>query len=290
MGIKNFQKFIKYYCPEAIGYIPRYTLVDKRVGIDGNFWIYQIMASLRSSNVQYYNNNGQDITHIYGLYLRINSILRMNIKPVFVFDGKPPCIKMATIRERRIKKQNAHERFLNHNFSTLAERKKLVQNSFRINGEMIEDCKSLLNLMNIPYIQSVEEADSQLAWLSKEKFIEYIISNDFDIAVFGGNNLLPYFKSKNNNFMVVDIEKVKSKLNLTQEDLVKISIVLGNDYTKSIYTGDMKDLIKNMENLDLDNANNKKIIDYYLNPRVDRYQKIYYPEANSIIDIKKFVI
>lgn len=290
MGIKNFQKFIKYYCPEAIGFVPRYTLGNKRVGIDGNFWIYQIMASLRSSNIQYYNNNGQDITHIYGLYLRVNSILRMKIKPVFVFDGKPPNIKMETIRERRLKKQHAYEKFMSQNFSTVAERKRLVQNSFRVNSEMIEDCKSLLNLMNIPYIQSVEEADSQLAWLSKEKFIEYIISNDFDIVVFGGNNLLPFFKSKNSNFMVVDIEKVKSKLNLTQEDLVKISIVLGNDYTKSIYTGDMKDLIKSMKRLDMDNYQNKKIVDYYLNPRVDRFQNISHSETNSFIDINKFVI
>ena len=290
MGIKNFQKFIKYYCPEAIGFVPRYTLSNKRVGIDGNFWIYQIMASLRSSNIQYYNNNGQDITHIYGLYLRVNSILRMNIKPVFVFDGKPPNIKMDTIRERRLKKQHAYEKFMSQNFSTVAERKRLVQNSFRVNGEMIEDCKSLLNLMNIPYIQSVEEADSQLAWLSKEKFIEYIISNDFDIAVFGGNNLLPFFKSKNSNFMVVDIEKVKSKLNLTQEDLVKISIVLGNDYTKSIYTGEMKDLIKSMKGLDMDNCHNRKIVEYYLNPRVDRFQNISHSETNSFIDINKFVI
>ena len=105
MGIKNFYKFVKINCPEAIEYINKKELYNKKIGIDGNFWLYQIMGSMKSNNIKITNNKNLDITHIYGFYLRILSVLKLGIKPLFVFDGKAPKLKYNTINKRILEKE-----------------------------------------------------------------------------------------------------------------------------------------------------------------------------------------
>lgn len=269
MGVKNFQKFINLYCPESIKYICKKDLYGKRVGIDGNFWLYQIMASLKSNDISVFNQRNQNITHIYGLYLRINSILRMNIKPVFVFDGKPPTLKYDSLQQRKQQKLISRKKLEDNSFSNEHQKKKLIQSSFFISQREISDCKLLLHHMNIPYIQSVQESDSQLAWLKKNNYIDFIISNDFDILMFGGNFLLPYFKSSNKYFKLIDFDILKNHLRLSDVDLINISILLGNDYTKTHHTEITVDNVLHfIKSSSLDDVNTKDIINYYQHPLI----------------------
>lgn len=290
MGIKNFYKFIKLNCPEAIEYINKNELYNKKIGIDGNFWLYQIMGSMKSNNIKITNNNNLDITHVYGLYLRILSILKLGIKPLFVFDGKAPKIKNDTINKRIIEKSEAKKRIENDNFISEKEKKRLIQNSFFINKKEIEDCKLLLEKMNIPYIQSLEESDSQLAYLCKKNYIDYVISNDADILIFGAKNIMPFFKSSNNKFSVINKNKIIEKLDFKEDDIIKLGIVLGNDYNS---------LNRNKINLrnikyelnDVDNVKFKELIDYYKNPLIKKYNCKYLEfDINKNINIKKLLV
>ena len=298
MGVKNFRKFIRFFSPESIKSIARTDLEGKTVGIDGNFWLYQIMCSMKSSNVKYFNIYNQDITHIYGFYKRINSLLQLNVKPIFVFDGVPPSLKRDTIMKRLDNKKNSYKRLKNEEFSTMREKKKLVQNSVYITKEIIKDCKILLDSLNIPYIQSVQESDSQLAFLYQNKTIEYIITDDLDIFIFGGNHILPFFKSRNKDFTVIDISTLSEKLKLSRLDLIKISILLGNDYTDTFFRGDLKDFFEyKIQNEKIfEDEKNLEIINYYQN--VDKQVKHISLSRNALknlniynnININRFII
>jgi flap endonuclease-1 len=269
MGVKNFNKFIQMYCPESIKYIHKKNLYGKTVGIDGNFWLYQIMASLKSNNISVYNQNNQDITHIYGLYLRINSILKMNMRPIFVFDGKPPALKYETIQYRKKIKNESKKKLTSDDYTCDQQKKKLIQSSFFLSRREITECKLLLQYMNIPYIQSIQEADSQLAWLKKNNTIDFIVSNDFDILIFGGNHLLPYFKSNNKYFTMIDCDVLKQNLNLSDIDLIKISILLGNDYTHTQYAHiDIHNVLDHINNPLFSQSNSMDIINYFQNPDI----------------------
>lgn len=293
MGIKNFNKFIKVNCPEAIEYITKKDLYKKRIGIDGNFWLYQIMGSMKSNDIRIYNNNNLDITHLYGLYTRILSILRLGIKPLFVFDGKAPELKYDTINQRIKEKFVSKKKIEENNFINEKEKKKLIQNSFFINKKEIEDCKLLLEKMNIPYIQSIEEADSQLAYLCKKNYIDYIISNDTDILIFGSKNILPFFKSSNNEYKIINKETIKKKFHLEDDDLIKLGILLGNDYCifdNNIFSkpcvGNLK---KEIENINFEKF--EKVINYYKFPNVKKYNCNYLDfDIKKNINIKKLLI
>lgn len=291
MGVKNLYKFIKLNCPEAIQYLDKKDLYNKKIGIDGNFWLYQIVGSMKSNNIKIVNNNNLDITHVYGLYIRILSILKLGIKPLFVFDGKAPEIKYETINKRILEKSKAKDKISQNDFINNKEKKKLIQNSFFINKEEIEHCKLLLEKMNIPYIQSIEEADSQLAYLCKNNYIDYTISNDTDILIFGAKNILPFFKSSNTKFKIINKSIIQDKLNLKDDDIVKLAILLGNDYSMSNIKNSLE--INNFKNeLEYIDFNDyEKIINYYKNPIVKKYNCKYldYNNIKEHINIKKLI-
>src|SRR5258708_12308817 len=99
MGIKNINKVLKQYAPEAFFVLPIKELSGKRISIDGNSWIYSNMLIAKEkiinrTDVSLGEPEPNEIRQ--ELFLAaINFItkwLAHDITPVFVFDGKhgPP--------------------------------------------------------------------------------------------------------------------------------------------------------------------------------------------------------
>ncbi|KAI8980218.1 hypothetical protein BD414DRAFT_114366 [Trametes punicea] len=78
------------------------TMEGKSMAIDSSIWIYQFQATMRDKE-----GRGLVNAHVLGFLRRICKILFYGIKPVFVFDGGAPALKMATIAERKKKKSGA---------------------------------------------------------------------------------------------------------------------------------------------------------------------------------------
>lgn len=62
------------------------------MAIDSSIWIYQFQATMRDKE-----GRGLVNAHVVGFLRRICKLLFYGIKPVFVFDGGAPALKMATI-------------------------------------------------------------------------------------------------------------------------------------------------------------------------------------------------
>lgn len=95
-----------------------------------------------------------------------------------------------------------------------------------VHVSLTDKFKQILKLFNIPIINSIEESDSQLAYLQKENFIDSIISDDNDILIYGGEKI---YKNWHKICKKIELKKIKEKY--SQEDLIKMSILLGSDYT-----------------------------------------------------------
>ncbi|KAI0719319.1 hypothetical protein C8T65DRAFT_636320 [Cerioporus squamosus] len=78
------------------------TMEGKSMAIDSSIWIYQFQATMRDKE-----GHGLVNAHVVGFLRRICKLLFYGIKPVFVFDGGAPAMKMATIAERKKKKSGA---------------------------------------------------------------------------------------------------------------------------------------------------------------------------------------
>ncbi|KAI9309591.1 hypothetical protein BJ944DRAFT_172698 [Cunninghamella echinulata] len=76
------------------------SLRNRKLAIDASIWIHQFMRTMRSEDGQVLTNG-----HVLGFFRRICKLLFYNIKPVFVFDGGAPSLKISTIRERRKRRE-----------------------------------------------------------------------------------------------------------------------------------------------------------------------------------------
>ena len=91
MGIKNLRVILNLKCRNAINIRKLSCYAGMKVGIDLSIFLYK-----------YLYNNGD---HIEGLTRLILRLLKNQITPIFVLDGKPPKEKDETLQERREKKE-----------------------------------------------------------------------------------------------------------------------------------------------------------------------------------------
>lgn len=84
------------------------TLSGKVVALDASMAIYQFLIATQSVKpdqvVELKDDNGNHIAHLIGLFHRTIQFLEVGIKPVWVFDGKPPNLKGETLKKRKIDK------------------------------------------------------------------------------------------------------------------------------------------------------------------------------------------
>ena len=81
---------------------------SKIIAIDAYNAIYQFLAIIRGpEGMHLTDRKGRVTSHLTGLMYRNVNFLLMGIKPVYVFDGKPPSMKMAEIERRKKLKKAA---------------------------------------------------------------------------------------------------------------------------------------------------------------------------------------
>merc|ERR1712217_941095 len=81
------------------------------IAIDASMCLYQFLIMIRENHSGTYQNltneDGKITSHIIGMLTRTIKLMEAGIKPVYVFDGKPPELKLAEIEARRAKRDEA---------------------------------------------------------------------------------------------------------------------------------------------------------------------------------------
>ncbi len=255
MGIKNFYKFIQKYVPDVLENKKLGDYSGKILGIDANLLLYKLLY--RNIKHAASNSNGDNNEDYELYYLQLIDIVscsyKFNIKFIFVFDGKTPDIKTKTVIERKEKRHKALEELncINEDidsldldnsddynkFKDLIDKKKsLMSRSLNLKNKIIKETKEFLSMCGIPYIDSMNEADSQLAYLSKNNLIDGIISNDFDILTFGGKYLLidffDYFKNYfDKKIIEISLDNLLNKIDISHDNFIELCILMGTDYS-----------------------------------------------------------
>jgi len=112
MGIKGLMKFLMDAAPKAVveKQGPQ-AYTGRLLAIDASMCLYQFMIMIRENHSGSYQNltneAGEVTSHIIGMLTRTIKLMENGIKPVYVFDGKPPELKMAELEERRAKRATA---------------------------------------------------------------------------------------------------------------------------------------------------------------------------------------
>ena len=273
MGIKYLLKFLNNY-DNLINEIEYDNFKGEKIAIDVSIILYQVIIAIRSSGADLTNQQGYITSHILGLFNKTISLLKKNIVPIYVFDGVPPEFKKNVIDARRDVKKKA---FLKLESATSnEERIKYFKRTVSITPEQINDCKELLKLMGIPYIDAPAEADSQCAYMVKNKIASSVITEDMDILTFGSSKIYRNLTSRNKKTLEIKLEDILNKTDLTYEQFIEFCMLLGCDYcerVKDIEPNDLYEYYYKHKNIKetLEELKEKKLANVPLN---NDYEKI----------------
>jgi len=237
MGIKSLTYLIKTKgSPECIETKQLRELSGKRVAIDASLFIYQSLINIRRDGDFLKNKRDEVISHLMGIFNKTAHLLSLNIKPIYIFDGKPPKEKQEIIN---IRKENVRE--YNHQLETetdIAKIHALKKKTVRITFEFIDGIKSLLTLMGVPYIHMDGEAEGLASELCRRGSVDYVMTEDMDSLVFGCPLLIRKCIDKNSNdkdsISIFNLKEILSSLEITFEQFVELCILCGCDYCSNI--------------------------------------------------------
>lgn len=111
------------------------------------------------------------------------------------------------------------------------ERNKLERVGASITTSMNEDCKQLLRLFGIPYIESPMEAEAQCAFLNQVEMTDGVITDDSDIWLFGGKTIYKNFFLQKKVVMEFKQESIEEKFHLDRNKMIQLAMLCGSDYT-----------------------------------------------------------
>lgn len=229
MGVNRLGVLIKSKAPDCISYRePRYY-EGKRIAFDASIFIYKFVIAIRGTGKDLVTDDGKLVSHIYGIWSKILNNLKNGIESVWIFDGKPPDLKLDVIKKRKHKKNIAKEQLKTGCFKDDHEKNILTKNIFNIKRQHIRDIVRLLTLAGIPFIQSIGEAEAQCVALNKAGKIYGIASEDSDVLVLGGNSLLKDFTGKK-PIKDINLQILLNELDLTHDQFIDMCIILGTDY------------------------------------------------------------
>lgn len=282
------------------------SFASKVIAIDAYNAIYQFLAIIRGPDGMPLNDSrGRITSHISGLFYRNINFLSLGIKPVYVFDGRPPSLKSAEIERRKQIKKDAtikYEKALTE--GKYEEAKKYAQQTSVLRDDMVEDSKHLLTLFGIPFIQAPSEGEATAANLTLTGQAYASASQDFDSLLFGAKKLVRNFtnsgrrKLPNRNTTIeiepeiIDLEKTLSELGITREQLVDVGILIGTDFNPNgferIGPKTALKVIKEHDKLEsvpqiqekLEEIDYKQIRQIFLEPKVATVSKIEFGEID----------
>jgi len=240
MGVTELGKLIG---KEARREIKLESLAGKCVALDAYNALYQFLASIRQPDgTPLMDRAGRITSHLSGLFYRTINLLEAGVRPVYVFDGKPPEFKLLEIEQRKKVKEKALEEVE----KAIREGRredvaKYAKRATFLTSEMVEDAKKLLTYMGIPWVQAPSEGEAQAAHMAKRGHCWAVGSQDYDSLLFGSprlvRNLAVSPKRKVGEEVVelspelIELDAVLKSLKLKgREQLIDLAILLGTDY------------------------------------------------------------
>ena len=238
MGIKNLMKFLKEKASSSIKPVNTSRLTGKYIAVDASLAIYQFLANVRSMGQVLTDADGNVTSHLQGLLSRTVRLVSEGIIPVYVFDGKPPELKSDEIEKRIERKKKAEEELSKAIEEGNTDNiDKFSRRTIRLEKEQVDECKKLLELMGIPFIEAPCEAEAQCAALCKKGICYAVSTEDMDTLAFGSPRLIRYLTgsfSKNKEPIEITFKNVIEEIGFTYEEFVDLCILFGCDYTSTI--------------------------------------------------------
>lgn len=218
-------------------------LNGKTVCVDAYNMLYQFLSTIRQADGTPLMDNKKRVTsHLSGIFYRNVNLLQEGIKLIYVFDGIPPELKSGTHKIRNDARTTAKVKYEEaKNEEDVDMMKRYSSQLIRLNDEMINESKELLEAMGVAVVQAPGEGEAEAAFLNKQDHDIYAtVSQDYDSLLFGAPKLIRNLglSRKRKTFSgwvethpeLVELDKVLNQLEINLDQLICLGILVGTDY------------------------------------------------------------
>jgi flap endonuclease-1 len=217
-------------------------LKGKVIAVDAFNAIYQFLASIRQPDGTPLMDSKKRVTsHLSGLFYRNIALLSEGIKLIYVFDGEYHPLKGKTHEARQeakdLAKSKYEEAVEEENVEAMG---KYARGFLKLDKEMIEESKELLESLGIAVVQAPGEGEMQCAELVKRGEAYAVGSQDYDAIAVGGKRLIQNLtlsrKRKTRSGFIyiapemIEYDKVLNALEIDGDQLICLAILVGTDF------------------------------------------------------------
>lgn len=240
MGIQGLAKMIGDHAPSAIKTQKFENYFGRKIAVDASMSMYQFLIVVGRQGDQMLTNEVGEITsHIQGMFYRTSRMLQAGIKPVYVFDGKPPKLKRDELDRRFVRRDDAKDDLTAAKEAGDQEAiEKHSKRTVKVTKQHADDCKKLLTLMGVPYIEAPSEAEAQCCAMCRADLVYGVATDDMDALTFGTPKLIRHLMAPGSNQKLTidefDMEAILQGMQLTQEQFIDMCILCGCDYCGTI--------------------------------------------------------
>ncbi|OJK00668.1 hypothetical protein ASPACDRAFT_116992 [Aspergillus aculeatus ATCC 16872] len=238
MGIKNLFSVISEEAPDAVKTGEIKNHFGRKVAIFRSMSIYSFLIAVRSDGQQLMNETGETTSHLMGMFYRTLRMVDNGIKPLYVFDGAPPKLKSGELAKRFARRGEATEAHEEAKETGTAEDvEKFSRRTVRVTREHNAECKKLLKLMGIPYIDAPTEAEAQCAVLARAGKVYAAASEDMDTLCFETPILLRHLtfsEQRKEPIQEIHLSRALEGLGMDRKQFIDLCILLGCDYLEPI--------------------------------------------------------
>ncbi len=281
------------------------SLRGKVLAIDAFNALYQFLSIIRlRDGTPLKDRDGRVTSHLSGLFYRTINLLEHGMKPVYIFDGKPPRLKEGTLKEREAVKIRFTKEWQDavQKGDVATAFKKSVMTS-RLGSGMVTESRHLLDILGVPWVQAPSEGEAQAAYMARKKTCYAAASQDYDSVLFGSPRLVINLTIAGKRYYpkrgvaidlipeLVELEKVLMQTKLTREQLIDVAMLVGTDFNGGVYGMGPKRAVQVIRRyhtieevaremgweLDFDV---KEIREFYLNPPVNEVTEIEWKVPN----------
>ena len=217
--------------------------------IDASIEIHQFLALVRKRDGSLFTDSqGRVTSHLIGLLTRTSRLIAdFDMKPVFVFDGKPNPLKRRTIEMRREARKKAEAEYVKAvTKKDYAKAWSKAVMTGRVTGSVLDDSKRLLTLMGIPWLEALEDAEAQASHLAARGDVWAVGSKDYDCLLYGTPILARYLTLTGREWLpaqrrsrplipeLIKLFENLALLEITREQLVDLAILVGTDFNEGV--------------------------------------------------------
>ncbi|KAA0194021.1 hypothetical protein HAZT_HAZT004178 [Hyalella azteca] len=231
MGIQGLSRLIADVAPSAIKENEIKNYFGRKVAIDASMSLYQFLIAVRQEGNVLTSADGETTSHLMGFFYRTIRMVENGIKPVYVFDGKPPTMKGGELAKRAERRDEAQKELVKaEEAGNTEDIEKYSRRLVKVTKEHGLEVQRLLALMGIPFLTAPCEAEAQCAELAKA-------GKDMDALTFGTPVLLRHLtfsEARKMPIKEITLAKVLDEAGLSQDEFIDLCILLGCDYCDSI--------------------------------------------------------